>query len=77
MANKIDKAKLQRAFDAMLKGKSFRITKECKTEWENCAGHISDTWFQIQSIDCFGCVTISGNNHSVMENEDINSLVNL
>jgi hypothetical protein len=66
---------IQEAFDAMIKGKSFRVTKEFRDDVnERNGGKLSDQWFTIISIACDERITICGNNHTIFEGENINIL---
>lgn len=64
----MDTKLLKNLFGAMLKGKSFRLTKECRNEIRDVfAGAVfSDTWFTIESIDCIGKITLCGNRNTTL-----------
>lgn len=57
---------LQKAFEAMIKGKSFRLSEIGKEEISR-DGNRSDTWFSILAINSDGTINICGNNHSIWE----------
>ena len=70
---KTDNQTLLIAFNAMLKGKSFRLTKEARESYKHL-GHFSDTWFKIHGIHCDGRIDLCGNNHMILENEELSSI---
>jgi hypothetical protein len=61
------------AFNAMLKGKSFRLTKDARENYKKL-GYFSDTWFKIIAIHCDGRIDLCGNNHTILHNEELTSL---
>lgn len=73
-----DKETIHRALDAMLERKSFRMRKPEKAAWKKVNGYISSTWWVIISIHSDGkSCDLSGNNHDVLENVSIDSLIDL
>ncbi len=66
---------VQEAFDAMIKGKSFRITKEYRKEViDDLYHYMSDQWFVIQSIHCDETVTLCGNCHTILRNVSLEKM---
>ena len=69
---------VQKAFEAMRKGKSLRITKEFRDEInKNRTVKLSDIWFMIGSIHSDDTITICGNNHTIFKNYPLTILQNL
>jgi hypothetical protein len=67
---------LQRAFAAMLKGKSFRLRKSEKQAWkESINREFSSTWWTIEAINADGTIKVCGNMHDVLEDICLDSLI--
>ena len=63
---------IRELFDIMLKNKMVRLTKEARA---NIGGENIGTWFYILSINCDNTVNLCSNNHTILENEPIASIV--
>lgn len=72
-----DDETVHRAVDAMLKGKSFRMRQSEKAEWQKVNEYISSTWWVITAIHDNKCIDVCGNNHDVLENLYMDSLIGI
>lgn len=70
-----DNETVHRATDAMLKGKSFRMRQDEKESWKKVGMLMTSTWFVITAIRHDKRIDVCGNNHDVVENIYMDSLI--
>lgn len=71
----MNKLLLQRALDAMLKGKKFRIKKEFRSELGN---RLTSQWFEITAIHVSGEMDVQGDSgHQQIKGINPNNLIGL